>query len=231
LLRIDGARCTRLGHLRPLPLPGGDRAASEPWRMAAAALHALGRGAEIAPRFADRLGTDTIATMLERGINCPPTSSMGRVFDAAAGLLGVRAVAAYEGQAAMLLEGLAERFSETSELAGGWTIDAQSILDLLPLLSVLSSADDAARAAALFHATLIAALTDWALRAAERENIQTVAFGGGCFLNHILSQGLRSRLNAAGITVLEARQLPPNDGGISLGQAWVARQLATSRES
>jgi hydrogenase maturation protein HypF len=231
LLRVDGARCTRLGHLRPLPLPGGDRAAREPWRMAAAALHTLGRGAEIAPRFADRPGADTIAAMLERGLNCPPTSSMGRVFDAAAGLLGVRAVAAYEGQAAMLLEGLAERFSEASELVGGWAIDDQGILDLLPLLSALSSATDAARGAALFHTILIAALTDWTVRAAEREDIQTVAFGGGCFLNHILAHGLRSRLNAAGITALEAHQLPPNDGGLSLGQAWVARQLASSKES
>jgi hydrogenase maturation protein HypF len=199
--------------------------------MAAAALHTLGRGAEIAPRFADRPGSDTIAAMLERGLNCPPTSSMGRVFDAAAGLLGVRAVAAYEGQAAMLLEGLAERFSEASELVGGWAIDDQGILDLLPLLSALSSATDAARGAALFHTILIAALTDWTVRAAEREDIQTVAFGGGCFLNHILAHGLRSRLNAAGITVLEAHQLPPNDGGLSLGQAWVARQLASSKES
>jgi hydrogenase maturation protein HypF len=231
LLRIDGARCTRLGHLRPLPLPGGDRAAREPWRMAAAALHALGRGGDISPRFADRPGADTIAAMLERGLNCPPTSSMGRVFDAAAGLLDVRAVAAYEGQAAMQLEGLAERFGEAYELTGGWTLDNQGILDLMPLLSALSSADDAAPAAALFHATLIAALTDWTVRVAEREDIQTVAFGGGCFLNHILAHGLRSRLNAAGIAVLEAHQLPPNDGGLSLGQAWVARQLASSKES
>jgi hydrogenase maturation protein HypF len=231
LLVVDGARCTRLGHLRPLPLPGADRAAREPWRMAAAALHVMGRGTEIASRFADRPGADTIATMLERGLNCPPTSSMGRVFDAAAGLLGVRAVAAYEGQAAMLLEGLAERFSEASELAGGWVIDDQGILDLLPLLAALSSATDAAPAAAQFHATLIAALADWTVGAAEREDIQTVAFGGGCFLNQLLSHGLRARLSAAGITVLEARQLPPNDGGLSLGQAWVARQLTSSRES
>ncbi len=230
-LRVDGALCRRLGHLRPLPLPGGDRAAREPWRMAAAALHVLGRGADIAPRFADRPGADTIAAMLERGLNCPPTSSMGRVFDAAAGLLGMSAVAAYEGQAAMLLEGLAERFGEASELAGAWSIDYENILDLLPLLSALSSATDIGRSSALFHATLIAAVADWTLRAAEREDIQTVTFGGGCFLNHILAHGLRSRLNAAGISVLEARQLPPNDGGLSLGQAWVARQLATSRES
>jgi hydrogenase maturation protein HypF len=231
LLVVDGARCTRLGYLRPLPLPGGDRAAREPWRMAAAALHVMGRGTEIASRFADRPGADTIATMLERGLNCPPTSSMGRVFDAAAGLLGVRAVAAYEGQAAMLLEGVADRFSEASELVGGWVIDDQGILDLLPLLAALAAAGDAAPAAAQFHATLMAALADWTVRAAEREDIQSVAFGGGCFLNHVLAQGLRSRLNAKGIAVLEARQLPPNDGGLSLGQAWAARQMASSRES
>ncbi len=231
LLHVDGARSIRLGHLRPLSLPGGDRAAREPWRMAAAALHAVGRGAEIASRFADRPAAEAIAAMLKRNVNCPPTSSLGRVFDAAAGLLGVRAVAAYEGQAAMLLEGLAERAAATAALPGGWRIDDVGILDVRPLLAALADVPDAGRGAALFHATLIAALAEWTLRAATRAGVQTVVFGGGCFLNRILALGLRARLNDAGLTVLEARQLPPSDGGLSLGQAWVARQAASPRES
>jgi hydrogenase maturation protein HypF len=122
LLRVDGETFIRLGHLAPLPLPGGDKAASQPWRMAAAVLHRLGRGDEIASRFADQPQARQLLQLLERGFNCPPTTSLGRVFDAAAGLLGVRTAMAYEGQAAMLLEGLAEQSGEVEALVDGWRI-------------------------------------------------------------------------------------------------------------
>lgn len=224
LLRVDGVRCQRLGHLRELPLPGGDRAAREPWRMAAAALHALGQGDAIGERFAHQPAASTVTTMLARGINCPPTSSMGRWFDAAAGLLGVREVMAFEGQAAMLLEGLAEKHGEIAPDLDAFVLGADGTLDLLPLLARLAAESDAARGAALFHATLAAALEAWVLEGARRADMGVVALGGGCFLNHLLSRSLRCRLAAQGIDVLEARQLPPNDGGLSLGQAWVAQR-------
>lgn len=220
LLRVEGASLSRLGHLRALRLPGGDRAAREPWRMAAAALHALGRGAEIAARF-DRPAAAVVARMLDRAANCPLTSSAGRWFDAAAGLLGVRQVSAFEGQAAMHLEGLAERHGRVAPLDAGWRIDG-GVLDLLPLAARLADLGDAAYGAALFHATLVAALADWAVRAAREAGLATVALGGGCFVNHVLSTGLRERLERQGLRVLEARQAPPNDGGLALGQAAVA---------
>jgi hydrogenase maturation protein HypF len=221
LLRVDGASFRRLGHLREIALPGGDKAAREPWRMAAAALHLLGRDAEIDARFG-RQGGKPIRMMLEVGAHCPPTSSCGRWFDAAAGLLGVRDVAAYEGQAAMLLEGLAELHGAAAPLAGGYAIDAAGTLDPSPLLARLCDERDAGFGAALFHATLAQALAEWALRAATATGIRRVALGGGCFLNRILAAGVRRELEQAGVEVLEARQVPPNDGGLSLGQAWIA---------
>lgn len=225
LLRVDGASSERLGHLRPLALPGGDVAAREPWRMAAAALHALGRGDEIAQRFAEEPAAAMVATMLARGINSPPTSSAGRLFDAAAGLLGVRRRASFEGQAAMLLEGLAARQGMAAPLAGGWHV-LTGQLDLYPLLSHLAGYQEPARAAAEFHATLAAALVDWVAFAAERTDVRIVAAAGGCLLNRLLSVDLRDGLAARGLQLLEARMLPPNDGGLSLGQAWVASLAA-----
>ena len=224
LLHVDANGMRRLGHLRPLALPGGDRAAHEPWRMAAAALHALGRAHEIVARFAQP-AAPTVARMLASRLNSPETSSAGRWFDAAAGLLGVRDVAAYEGQAAMLLEGLADRHGPVAPLETGWSLRADGVLDLLPLLAVLADGRDAARGAALFHATLVAALADWVIAAAGREDVPLVVCGGGCFMNAILARELRVRLERQGLEVLEARQAPPNDGGIALGQAWVARAL------
>jgi hydrogenase maturation protein HypF len=160
--------------------------------------------------------------MLERNLNCPSTSSMGRLFDAAAGLLGARAVMAFEGQAAMLLEGLADRHGAVAPAGQLFGIDDDITLDLAPLIARIADERDAGYAAALFHATLIAALAAWVTRAADSTGLRAVALGGGCFLNAILSTGLAQALVARGFTVLEARQAPPNDGGLALGQAWVA---------
>jgi hydrogenase maturation protein HypF len=225
LLRLEGAQCLRLGHLLPLALPGGDRAAREPWRMAAAALHALGRGGEIVPRFPRQAGAATVAQMLERRLNTPETSSMGRLFDAAAGLLGVAEVSSFEGQAAMLLEGLADawiaREGWPAPLKDGWVI-LDGRLDLYPLLAALVHCQEAGFGAALFHATVAAALADWVGRAAQQEGIGTVACGGGCFLNTLLASQLTAALEGLDMKPLMAQRLPPNDGGLSLGQAWVA---------
>ncbi|MBK6743943.1 MAG: carbamoyltransferase HypF [Hydrogenophilales bacterium] len=224
LLRVEGHEFTRLNHLAPLPLPGGDKAAKEPWRMAAAALYTMGRGDEIARRFSGQPAAPQLHQLLERNLHCPPTTSLGRWFDAAAGLLGARQVMSYEGQAAMLLEGLAEAAGDVVAMDDGYRLDESGRLDLMPLLARLADEADAARGAALFHATLARGLAEWTLRAARDNGLKTVAFGGGCFLNHILSRQLRRHLSDAGIAVLEARQVPPNDGGLSLGQAWVAMQ-------
>ena len=228
LLRAEGADFDRIGHLAPLRLPGGDRAAREPWRMAAAVLFQLGRSNEIVQRFPGQPGAHTVATMLQRNLNCPITSSTGRLFDAAAGLLGVNEIQAFEAQAAIQLQELAQRHGEVAPLEGGWRIDEKGVLDFSPLLAVLADCPKAnigaGYGAALFHATLVAGLSKWVERAAHQHNIAAVALGGGCFHNDILLRTLSDRLAAQGLRVLTAQRMQPNDSAISLGQAWVALQ-------
>jgi hydrogenase maturation protein HypF len=225
LLRVNGAQCQRLGHLRPLPMPGGDRCAREPWRMAASVLHELGRSADIAQRWPGPAAA-TVTAMLARQFNSSRTSSLGRVFDAAAGLLGISHTMAYEAQAAILLEQAATLYIEThgwpAAMPGGYAASADGQLDLLPVLGALTEARDVQHAAAVFHATLVAALTDWVMHAATRTGSTTLAWGGGCFLNALLSLQLRQNLEHNGINVLAPMRTSPGDASIALGQAWVA---------
>lgn len=217
LLYVDVAGYRRLGHLAPLLQPGADAAAREPWRMGAAALHALGRGDEIARRFGDRPGAAIIEQMLARGVNAPPTSSCGRLFDAACGLLGVKPVAAFEGEAPMELERLVTRPCIDPN---GWRLE-KGVLDTRPLLAELLNLDPAA-GADLFHGTLAAALAAWVRWAASQTGIRRVALSGGCFFNHVLSTTLTEALEADGIEALRPLHIDPGDRAISLGQAWVA---------
>jgi hydrogenase maturation protein HypF len=222
LLRVDGAHCERLGRLRPLRLPGGDRAAREPWRMGAAALALAGRDNEITRRYADEPAARAVRGMLARPFNAPETSSMGRWFDAAAGLLEVKRRMAFEGQAAMLLEGLAVRHGAVPADASLYAIDDGNELDLTPLLMRLAGERDAGHGAALFHATVVDALAAWVARSAAALGVTSIAAGGGCFLNAILAGGLHDALRQRGLTLFQANAVPPNDGGLALGQAWVA---------
>ncbi|MBK6355283.1 MAG: carbamoyltransferase HypF [Betaproteobacteria bacterium] len=240
LLYLDGANCERLGHLSPLAMPGGDRAAKEPWRMAVSALHGAGFGYRVGgwiKQYYPTRDPGPLLTMLARNLRCPPTTSLGRWFDAAAGLLGVRDLMHFEGQAAMELEGLAAQYGPVDPLPGGYALrEDGAILDFSPMLSALMGCkDDAAHGAALFHATVAAGLADWAIAAVNRKNRPetkgaSIAIGGGCAMNAVLMTALRGHVAAAGFEVLEARLAPPNDGGLSLGQCWVARRLV-SREA
>lgn len=231
LLGIQGATFHRHGHLAPLPLPGGDKAAREPWRMAAAVLHLLDRGDEIAGRFLRHPAAAQLHIMLKQQTHCPSSVSLGRWFDAAAGLLGVSDVMTYEGQAAMLLEGLAAQHGAVAPMHTGYHLHENGVLDLLPLLARLAGEKSAGAGAALFHATLAAALADWVQQAARQQGLDIIALGGGCFLNYILVRQLTRLLTEQGFTVLTAHQLPPDDTGLSLGQAWIAIQLSLAGDS
>jgi hydrogenase maturation protein HypF len=227
LLRLEQGRAERLGHITPLPLPGGDAAARAPWRMALAVLHRLGEHGRL-PAGADAQAAARVRQQIERGLNCPQTTSLGRWFDAAAGLAGICPRQSYEGEAAMKLEALAQTATVDETL---WRIDGLC-LDLLPLAARLAAERDAAAIASLWHAALARALAGWIVRAMDATGLHTVALAGGCCANRLLTRGLTEALAATPCRLLQARQLPPGDGGISLGQAWVAaRQLADAPSS
>jgi hydrogenase maturation protein HypF len=193
--------------------------------MAAAVLHDLGRGDEVAARYPEQPGVATVLAMLEKKLNCPRTSSAGRLFDAASGLLGLCLKMEMDAEAAIKLEQAATRRIEADgwprAMAGGWRLDG-GVLDLRPLLGELAGQRDAEQGAALFHATLVAALAEWTARACAAAGIETVVLGGGCFFNRLLSAGLRRELEALGLRVLAPIKLVPGDAGLALGQAWVA---------
>lgn len=236
LLWLDGAQWQRLGHLQPLALPGGDRAAREPWRMAASALHALGRADEIVPRFA-AVADDAVAAgvrqMLDKGLNCPLTSSAGRWFDAAAGALGLCHHQRDEAQAAITLEQAATRAlarrPDLPPLAGA-VLRADGRIDLRAVISQLFDATDVDLAAAAFHRSLADALADALIRAARERGTRVAALGGGCFFNRILRERTVHRLQAAGLQVFQTGAQGCGDAGLAIGQAWVAaQQLQASR--
>ncbi|MDP3538414.1 MAG: carbamoyltransferase HypF [Azonexus sp.] len=232
LLRVDGNDCQRLGHLKTLALPGGDRAAREPWRMAVSALYGAGMEYRIGgwlKQYYPKRDAAPLLIMLSRNLRCPPTSSLGRWFDAAAGLLGLRDEAQYEGQAAMELEGLAARHGPVEPVVGGYRLSDQHELDFSPMLLALLACPDAALGAAQFHATVAAGLAEWLIAAVDREKVAKIVVGGGCAMNAVLMSALSRQLKAAGLTQFEAQQAPPNDGGLALGQAWLARRSFRSQ--
>jgi len=237
LLRVDVQGYRRLGHLHPLGLPGGDVAAREPWRMAASALHALGRADEIEARFAAAVGaasTRGVRQLLEKRVQCPPTSSTGRWFDAAAAALGLSLKQTQEAEAAIALEQAATRWlaagREPPINAAPSAVDEQGVLDLRPLLASLFDTPPSAteEAAAGFHAALAAALASWAASAAERFDIGTVCLGGGCFFNSLLTTRVTQHLEHRGLLVLRPLQYSCGDAGLALGQAWVAAHRLTA---
>ncbi|HVS34897.1 MAG TPA: carbamoyltransferase HypF [Gemmataceae bacterium] len=218
----------RAAHLRYVGLPGGDQAVREPWRMAVA--HLADAGADFGPLRARILLPElrVVDKMLERRFNTPPTSSVGRLFDAAASLAGVRDRVSYEGQAAVELEWLAE----TTPADGSYPFDleAQSeaplVVDVRPLIrAVVKDVQKGVGAAVIarrFHSTVADLIAGVCGRIRAETQLNTVVLSGGVFLNALLTREATARLQSDGFRVYRHRKVPPGDGGLSLGQLAVA---------
>jgi hydrogenase maturation protein HypF len=218
----------RVGRLRYAPLPGGDRAAREGWRAALGYAHVVGANGELivqALRALDAGATRLVMQQCRAGVNAPPASSMGRLFDAAAAIIGVCDVSRYEGEAAMRLESMAAHIA-ADPIALPMSESEPWILDPAPMLAELArrslAGEDPAYLAAAFHESVAESAVTVVLRIAERDRLDRVALGGGVFQNARLLSSLRTRLTRAGLQVLTGVQLSPNDGSISYGQAAVA---------
>jgi hydrogenase maturation protein HypF len=232
-LLADLVGAVRLGHLRTTSLPGGAVAIREPWRMAVSWL-ARAVGPEAAEELGGHLDPRCGAVLRVAGSgSAPETSSVGRLFDAIAALLGVRSTVSYEGQAAISLEALARRVPPERAPVYPFGTDA-GVLDPAPMLrdvlQELRRRVDPSAIAAGFHAGLAAATAEIATRLAGESGVDTVVLTGGVFANVLLSDSVAARLAAAGLRVLQHADLPPGDGSISIGQAAVvAAQDAAAR--
>lgn len=233
LLALDGADARRLGHLAPLRLPGGDAAARHPARSGLSLLARV-HGPGYAERpLARRLIPDDadramLVAMLDRDLRCPPSTALGRLFDALAAWLGLCLESRFEAQAPMALEAAArgEPAREAWPMGLVRTAAEGWLLDPLPLAERLLVDLEAGRPmpelAARIHDGLVEGLARLALAGTAETGLRTVALSGGVFCNARLTLALQARLEAAGLRVLRHARLPTTDGGLALGQAAVA---------
>jgi hydrogenase maturation protein HypF len=227
-LVVEGTGFRRVAHLRSFRLPGGARAMREPRRAALGLLHALlGRAAvePVASMFTVEEAR-VLVTALERGLNAPETTAVGRLFDAVAALAGLDTHTTFEGQAAMALEFAAAE----SAGAGAYLLPLgrgePAVADWEPLVRAVLADRAAGVPAAVIAARFHAALTDLAAAVAARAGIRDVVLSGGCFQNLGLVAAISERLHARGFTVHTPRLYPPNDGGLALGQVLIAIRRA-----
>ncbi|MBW2310292.1 MAG: carbamoyltransferase HypF [Deltaproteobacteria bacterium] len=227
VLELDVHTYRRCGHLKYIPLPGGDRAIKEPWRLAAAYLsRTYGNLETLGIPFTETLDHEKWSRLeeaMKAEINCPPCSSAGRLFDAVSAILGVRELVNYEGQAAVELEQIAD-----GEEVGAYPfeIDTQEgsyVLDPDPAITAiveeLQGKVPTSRISSRFHSTVARMIRELLTRLRGEVGINEVVLSGGVFQNALLTSRTVSLLEEQGFLVLTHQAVPPNDGGISLGQA------------
>jgi len=237
IARLDSFE--RFAHLEYVPMPGGDAAVREPWRMALAHLHAAGFDVT-SPEMLSRCGASEkearlLMRMMERGLNAPLTSSLGRLFDAAAAVVLNRRAVDYEAQAAIEFEGWAVDEPDDGdgyELAlrgSDWQRSEPAVIGVAPLweelLRDLNAGTSKARMGARFHAGIANAFVRVAEAARSATGIGVVAMSGGVMHNRRLTRLLRAGLEAEGFRVFQHAQVSPGDGGLSYGQAAAAAML------
>ena len=223
----------RLAHLAYIPLPGGEQAVRQPWRMAAAYLQQAYGGDFLSldipfVRELDLKGWRTLAQMIERRLNAPPTSSLGRLFDAVAALLGVRKQVVYEGQAAIELEIQADSQNariypfSIGEIERGKAAQLDVRPTIRAVVEEIQQGVAREQIAGSFHWTMAEMLAASCGHAREQTGLQAVALSGGVFQNRMLLERLVERLEEQAFQVFINRRVPANDGGISLGQLAIA---------
>ena len=222
----DASSYRRVAHVRRFRLPGGEAAIKEPRRTAVGLLHEIGEGFDLLPPASDAEPLSDgdlrlLDQMLAKGINSPVTTSAGRLFDGVAALLGIRSVCSFEGQAAMMVEFRAERGIDDSydfALREGEPL----VLDWEPLFrEVIRDRDAGAPVGVIcarFHNTLAEAIVE----VARRTGASRIALTGGVFQNRYLTERAFRRLEGEGFKPFTHQRVPPNDGGIALGQVLVA---------
>jgi hydrogenase maturation protein HypF len=241
LLVGDLSGFRRAGALTPVPMPGGERAISEPWRMACAWLAGPDVGSPESgqasiPRplagFVDQRRWSLVTEMARSGLRSPTTTSMGRLFDAAAALCGLRAEVTYEGQAAIELEAACDPTERGAyEIA---LVRDRGFLEMNPSVALRSLTADIAAGAAIgvvatrFHAGIVTATVAACTALAASAGTETVVLAGGVFQNRRLLEGTATGLDAAGLRVLIPQRLPPGDGAISYGQAAIVARLQSA---
>jgi hydrogenase maturation protein HypF len=237
----DYRQFRRAARLRYVGMPGGEQAIRQPWRMAVSHLADAGLDCQALTAQLLPLEVSAVRRMLERGFNSPLTSSVGRLFDAVAALLGVRHSVSYEGQAAIELEWLA-----TSVPAdGGYAFEVSQgpqdeagcplVIDTRPLLRAvteeMSKGVESAVIARRFHQTLVHMIATVCGHIRRASGLDSVVLSGGVFLNALLTKETSARLRREGFRVYRHRLVPPNDGGLSLGQVAVAAASLSSCSS
>ncbi len=222
----------RAAHLRYVPLPGGDLAIREPWRMAVSYLSDAGVDCSVFARDLPQRFVTAVKRMISRRFNTQPTSSIGRLFDGVAALSGVRHRVEYEGQAAMELEWLAAEVSadgtypfdlvapEDAAHSTPWQIDLRPLI--VAVAADVNRGVGPATIARRFHSTLVDVISHVCDQTRKQTGLNVVALSGGVFMNALLLSETIQRLSDDGFRVYRHQRVPPNDGGLSLGQLAIA---------
>ncbi|MFQ6613091.1 MAG: carbamoyltransferase HypF [Fidelibacterota bacterium] len=216
----------RFAHFETMPLPGGEAAIKEPWRIAVSYLfNTFGKVPQLP--FLEGREADSIVEILQKKINCPQTSSCGRLFDAVAAICGAKPVIRYEAQTAIewmqWVENLEVRplAYQLEQQGEKWVMLIKPIIRAV--VRALNNGEDVCRISSRFHLTLIKMFMEVVHLASQETGINSVVLSGGVFQNRVLFSGLLPRLEVAGYQVYTHKQVPTNDGGISLGQAMIGR--------